>query len=493
MAIKALTGYDGDGHDLMNELSLSGIDALFVDNLDFYSPEERVTVGDLVTFAAKHPTMRVVVTARPEFGKVEPVWLPKDALIRLGAPVSLTLDELSVEEVEELRSSAPRLASLLSENHPARQIVRNLFRLSRLVARGDNEAWPATEAEMARRWWELADGKLDTQLRDRSRLLVKLARHALVSTELFDGSKDSAEVIDALKRSGAIREFGRDQLAFGHDVLREWAFANLFFEERGFAAVPDLQERASLDLARGAELAARLALDAPEGVQRWRELVASLDGSDETWRRAVVLALIRSEDATKLLMLAGPLMLADKAALFKELVRYTLAVEFESATRRLQGSSIDVTKIPDSWKVPRNSSAAHLVMWSLAMAEQIPTSALPEVVKLYAAYTMGTLGGDGLTKLILPALFGWLTSIEADYEADPYESSERVIAGKIEKPCSKSWKRSAVQPSFSFASTLPSLQRSTSNRSKERKIAKSCGLKSSSSRVRLLRLPRRIS
>ena len=193
--------------------------------------------------------------------------------------------------------------------------------------------------------------KVDTQLRDRSRLLVKLARHALVSTELFDGSKENAEVIDALKRSGAIREFGRDQLAFGHDVLREWAFANLFFEERGFAAVPDLQARATPDLARGAELVARLALDAPEGVQRWRELVASLDGSHETWRRAVVLALIRSEDATKLLMVAGPLMLADNAALFKELVRYTLAVEFESATRRLQGSSIDVTKIPDSWKV----------------------------------------------------------------------------------------------------------------------------------------------
>ena len=127
--------------------------------------------------------MRLVVTARPEFGKVEPVWLPKDALIRLGAPVSLTLDELSAEEVEELRSSAPRRASLLSENHPARQIVRNLFRLARLVARGDNEAWPATEAEMARNWWELAGGKVDTQLRDRSRLLVKLARHALVSTE----------------------------------------------------------------------------------------------------------------------------------------------------------------------------------------------------------------------------------------------------------------------------------------------------------------------
>jgi hypothetical protein len=437
MAVKALTGYDGDGHDLMNELSLSGIDALFIDNLDFYSPEERVTVGDLVSFAARHPTMRVVVTARPEFGKVEPVWLPKDALIRLGAPVSLTLNELSVEEVEELRSSAPRLASLLSENHPARQIVRNLFRLARLVARGDNEAWPATEAEMARNWWELADGKVDTQLRDRSRLLVKLARHALVSTELFDGSKESAEVIDALKRSGAIREYGRDQLAFGHDVLREWAFANLFFEERGFAAVPDLQARATPDLARGAELVARLALDAPEGVQRWRELVASLDGSHETWRRAVVLALIRSEDATKLLMVAGPLMLADNAALFKELVRYTLAVEFESATRRLQGSSIDVTKISDSWKVPRNSSAAHLVMWSLIMAEQIPASALPEVVKLYAAYTMGTLGGDGLTKLILPALFGWLTTIEADYEADPYESSGRVIADKIEKPLLK--------------------------------------------------------
>ena len=433
-AIKAATGYDGDGHDLMTELSLSGVDTLFVDNLDFYSPEERVTVSDLVRFAAQHPTMRVVSTARLDFGKREPTWLPKDALTRLGTPGTVTLEELSNEEVEELRASAPRLASLLSENHPARQIVRNFFRLSRLADRSDNRAWPATETDMAITWWELADGKDDAHLRERSRFIVKLAKHSLVSTSLFDGSNEDGAAIDELKRSGTLREFGRDQFAFRHDVLREWAFANLFFEDQGFGSVPNIHERASADRARGAELAARLAIEGPDGVQRWRQLIASLDGAHETWRRAVVLAIIRSENAVKLLTIAGSLILADGATLLKELVRYTLAVEFEPAARRLQGSSIDLSTIPDTWKVPRNRSAAHLVMWSLVAREQLPEAVFPDVVKLYAAYAMGTLGGDALTKLALPILFEWLTRIEAYREADPYDLASHAFGGAIEKP-----------------------------------------------------------
>jgi hypothetical protein len=431
---KAAIGYDGNGLDLMTELSLSGVETLFIDNLDFYSAEQRVTVSDLVRFAAQHPTMRVVVTTRLDFGKLEPTWLPKDALTRLGAPRTVTLDELSDEEVEELSAGAPRLASLLSKDHPAREIVRNLFRLSRLANRDDNGTWPATEADMARTWWELADGSEDEKLRERSRFIVKLAKHSLVSTSLFDGSNEDSKAIGQLKRSGTIREFGRDRFAFRHDVLREWAFANLFCEDQAFGSVPNLHERASADRARGAELAARIAIEEADEIQRWGRLISSLAGAHETWRRAVVLAIIRSENAVKLLTVAGSLLVADGAALLKELVRYTLAVEFEPATRRLQGSPIDLSTIPDTWKVPRNRSAAHLVMWSLMTREQLPEAVFPEVVKLYAAYAMGTLGGDALTKLVLPILFDWLTMIETDREADPYGRSPRAFAGAIEKP-----------------------------------------------------------
>jgi hypothetical protein len=287
---------------------------------------------------------------------------------------------------------------------------------------------------MARHWWELADGAEDANLRERARFLVKLGRHALVSNELFDGSNESAQVIELLKRSGSIREYGRDRFAFRHDVLREWAFANLFFEDRGFTSVPNIQERANPDQARGTELAARLALEESEGVQRWKELLTSLNGSHETWRRAAVLAIVRSEDSVKRMMVAGLLLLEDEGALFKELVRYTLAVEFEPALRRLQGANIELGLIPDSWKVPRNRSAAHLVMWSLVMVEQLPKTLLPDVVKLYSTYIMGTLGADPLTKLILPYMYEWLTAIEAEHEADTYDLSKRAFGGTIQRP-----------------------------------------------------------
>jgi len=64
LSLKTAIGYDGDGRDLMNELSLSGAGILFIDSLDFYSPTEQETLKDLLVFAARHPTMRVIATAR---------------------------------------------------------------------------------------------------------------------------------------------------------------------------------------------------------------------------------------------------------------------------------------------------------------------------------------------------------------------------------------------------------------------------------------------
>jgi len=76
--------------------------------------------------------------------------------------------------------------------------VRNLFRLSRLANRPDNEPWPATEAEMAKQWWDLADGKNDTGLRDRSRLLRRLTEHSLSSTQPYNAETEDAQALNTL-------------------------------------------------------------------------------------------------------------------------------------------------------------------------------------------------------------------------------------------------------------------------------------------------------
>ena len=62
---------------------------------------------------------------------------------------------------EELRRAARELAPLLADSHPARDVVRNLFRLDRLVRQSSSDPAPHTEAEMAKQWWQTGDGKKD--------------------------------------------------------------------------------------------------------------------------------------------------------------------------------------------------------------------------------------------------------------------------------------------------------------------------------------------
>ena len=107
------------------------------------------------------PGFAVIATARRNFGVEEPNWLPSDALDRLGRAEPIVIGELSEAEVEEMRHAAPRLAPLLADTHPARDVTRNLFRLARLASRPGDEPVPRTEVDMAEQWWQTADGRLD--------------------------------------------------------------------------------------------------------------------------------------------------------------------------------------------------------------------------------------------------------------------------------------------------------------------------------------------
>ena len=110
-------------------------------------------------------------------------WLPSDDLDRPGRATPITVDELSEIEVDDLREAAPQIAALLADSHPARDVARNLFRLSRLLrlaAQPGGPYTPRTEIDMAEQWWETADGQRDDLHRDRSRILRLLAERALL-------------------------------------------------------------------------------------------------------------------------------------------------------------------------------------------------------------------------------------------------------------------------------------------------------------------------
>ena len=195
------------------------------------------------------------------------------------------------------------MSALLSEDHPAKEVAHNLFRLSRLANRPAAAPSLRTEAEMAEEWWQSADGARDAGHRDRARVLKALAEQALARADHLNVNGMSAPALDALIASESLRDLDNDRVAFRHDVLREWAIANLMFSNPALVERLPLDRPAPADLSRGAEVAARLAIERTPDAARWQAFHAAVSksGMNESWGRAVMLALVRSEIAVEML------------------------------------------------------------------------------------------------------------------------------------------------------------------------------------------------
>ena len=322
--LRAMIGYDGSARELLSELAASGGATLFVDGLDYFGDRERAVVCDLVDEASKVAGFDLIVTARRDFGKDEANWLPPEALVRLGRVQTVVVDELSNEEVQEIEAAEPRLAPLLAESHPARSVVRNMFHLSRLLNRSTGETVPTTETEMALTWWKTADGKAYDQLRNRSRILRDLANQLLPGQgAVLQTVGHPAAALDALVRSETLRDLGAERMTFRHDVLRDWAVANVLVEDTGRIGLMPLDKPIPTTLARGVEMAARILLEKSSDSSVWKQLLDRVSdvSAHGSWRRTVLLAVTRSEHGAAAIHHADAYLVTDDAKLLRELLR----------------------------------------------------------------------------------------------------------------------------------------------------------------------------
>lgn len=433
LAVRVALGFDGKARDLLSDLAASGSAVLFIDGLDFFGPDERLTVIDLVREAATVPGVCVIVTARRDFGLAEPNWLPGDALDKLGRAKPVVIDELSDAETEELRSAAPQLTALLSDDHPAKGVVRNLFRLSRLANRPAAAPALRTEAEMAEEWWQSADGAKDAGHRDRARVLKSLAEQAIARADHLTAAGLPASAVDALVASESLRDLGNDRVAFRHDVLREWAVANLLFSDPSLVGRLPLGHPAPADLSRGVEVAARLAIERNSDAGKWRALYAavSVSGVNESWGRAVLLALVRSEIGFELLGKAATDLFADRAKMLRDLIRIVMAVESEPADKYYAAIGIDPSKIPAGINVPIGPSWLRLMLWLLRTGTAVPGAAIPDVVSLYSNWSIVSGGRDLFTPRIAEWFYYWLRQIDTPAETVSAQARPKPFNGEL--------------------------------------------------------------
>lgn len=434
ISMRAALGFDGTARDLLSDLAGNAGATLFLDSLDFFSDAERKTVIDLVRAGRDVPGFAIVATMRRNFGVDEPSWLPATSLDSLGRADPIIVEELSDAEVDEIRHAAPRLAPILSDTHPARAVVRNPFRLARIAAQERDEPTPRTEVEMAELWWRSADGRVDTGHRERARLLKALAIRAIAAGGPLDTSDHPAQAVDALIASETLRDLGQDRVTFYHDALREWAIANLLHNEPARLNDLALEQPASAAFARGVELTARMALEGESDPTSWQAILEELSGDPvhRSWRRAALLALVRSEMGAELLDRASELLRADNAELLCELIRLVIAVEVEPASKVYATSGLDPAVIPASLDVPIGPAWPRLIRWLLKLGTHVPPAAIPSVVDLYMTWSSGLLGRDPLTPMLVKWFYYWLREIESNRDLRRWQDRRQLFDGAID-------------------------------------------------------------
>lgn len=406
-------GIPGSADTFLTDLAASGGAYLFIDGIDMVDDAGRQrTISELLRAACAIPGFTVIATARRTGASDAIPWLDDRISTALGGMHAVEVGALSDEEVAILTDQAPELRMLLVASHPAAQLARNLYRLSRLL-REPSAASVRTEAGLAQLWWISADSAQTAELRAAQRILKALATAALKGEAGIDLDEDSP-ARDHLLGAQSLREVRPDRLDFSHDVLRDWAIGNYLAEDPSRLAGFDLGGPVSPRVARGIEIAARLLLEKSEDASAWLDLLAHLSppNAHGSWRRQAMLALVRSEAATDLLEKSSASLLAQGGALLTELSTTIAAVETQVAADIItlpDGSKID---LPRSYRTAVTGSSVLVLRWVLDHAAEVPMSAIDAVVELVEIQTFFFKILSSLAERTARLLFNWLCQLD---------------------------------------------------------------------------------
>jgi hypothetical protein len=411
--------------ELFNELGCGGGATLFIDNIDQIDDAgEWATVSDLLAGVARYPGWRAVATgsAGNDEWKIK---LPQG----LGSNDIGTLEiaELNDDETAVLSGQNHALAIILGAGHSARGIARNLFYLSRMVELGASQTGPAstiaTEIDLAKLWWRYGGGRSEDAGRlARLKVLRSMGAQFTASpvrVSFRTGVFGSAPVAELLRFCSLREDIKGAIVAFRRDVLRDWTVGFLLHEDQDGEVLKTLpiDKPIPTALARGIEIAARLAIESDATGTRWMALLDAVQGKDShgSWRRPVLLALPRAEQALALFESLKSVLLADDGRLLGEIIRLMIAVESVPVARLIERAqpSIKVPPGVGDMVVPKGIAWTWLLIWLVSAARSLPTALIPDVAKVFQAWLIPTQNQSWpINAMVVQILFDWLALIE---------------------------------------------------------------------------------
>ena len=409
-------------NELFNELGCGGGATLFIDNIDqIDDADDWVTLRDLLRAVKECRGWRAVFTVRSD----DHEWrasLPDD--LREMFRRSIRVGEITDAEADVLRADNPALSALLAPSHPARAMARNLFHLSRMidfVATGQSAPTLINEIDLANAWWRYGGGRSENGKWERLKLLRALgermiARPGIAAFRADD--LDSATIAELLRVESLREDRAGATVAFWHDTLRDWTVGFLLDEQPELITSLPLNRPLPGSIARGLEITARLALEAHKSGGRWLSLLVKFecDGCHGSWRRPILLALPRSENAIELYACVEAALVAEKGRRLKEIIRLMIGTEAETVVQlmaRLQPLTPIANAASSTIVVPTGPTWMPLVLWVLAAADRLPSAIIPDLAKLFQLWLIAThTHAPEMNAAILQELYDWLTQIE---------------------------------------------------------------------------------
>ena len=239
----------------------------------------------------------------------------------------------------------------------------------------------------------------------------------------------------------------------------DWAVGCLLHDEPTFIDRLPLSRPAPETLVRGCEIAARLAIETSTDETQWAALLDRLSqaGIHGSWRRAVLLALVRSEIGPPVLDRASKSLLADNGKLLKELLRVTFAVDSELGSKAYSSLGIELPSLPTDFFIPAAPSWLRLILWTLKRIKEIPNDVIPDLADFYSRWSLAMFGQDPITPHLLAHLYEWLAEMEAALHPDQFRGLRRPFGLALSNENERELEASLRLNFLSFCRRVPEL------------------------------------